>query len=74
MECCAEFIARYLVIVLNSGIICGPPSTSGTTVLLCYKLTRFGTMGTKSPGLGGEEQGGYHESAHLAKGHGPGSP
>jgi hypothetical protein len=37
-------------------------------------LTSFGTMGTTSPRLGREEQGAYHESAHLAKGHEPGGP
>jgi hypothetical protein len=37
-----------------------------------YPFTRFGTMGTKSPGLIREEQGAYHESAQLAQGSGPG--
>jgi hypothetical protein len=29
-------------------------------------VMRFGTMGTKSPGLGREEQGAYHELTHSA--------
>jgi hypothetical protein len=37
MECFAELIPRHLVIVLNSGSIRVPPSTHGTTELLCHK-------------------------------------
>jgi hypothetical protein len=37
-------------------------------------LTRFGTMGTTSPGFDREEQGAYHELAHSAQGHRPGGP
>jgi hypothetical protein len=37
-------------------------------------LMRFDIMGSTSPELSREEQGAYHESAHSAKGHGPGGP
>jgi hypothetical protein len=47
----AELIPLHLVIVLNSGSIRGPPSTCGTTELLCYKQSLLKLRIVKQPKL-----------------------